>query len=193
MYPEDIKKLFPQVPVGTPVTVVDQPIKVGWIGEELFIEVSPSQDQAKAIEESGVLNSYEITKDDIALINKRAGVKKDQINWEKVRQAVKNHSGYPVAIIGKGESAFKPQTDATHKYSIPESKALNTNKRVTPKQAEAESVKQVIEDNVEVKVKPQAPVKAKAPQAQERVNIYGNAPQPKTTLSNVKLRTRVNE
>ena len=36
MYPEDIVKLFPMVPVGTKVTVVDQPVKVGWI-DEIFI------------------------------------------------------------------------------------------------------------------------------------------------------------
>jgi L,D-transpeptidase ErfK/SrfK len=29
MYPEDIERLFGMVPVGTPVRLVDQPVKVG--------------------------------------------------------------------------------------------------------------------------------------------------------------------
>ena len=41
MYPEDIERLFPQVPVGTPVNIVDQPVKVGWLGDTLFMEVHP--------------------------------------------------------------------------------------------------------------------------------------------------------
>ena len=30
MYPEDIARLFPEIPVGTPVYIVNQPLKVGW-------------------------------------------------------------------------------------------------------------------------------------------------------------------
>lgn len=41
MYPEDIEKLFDQVPVGTPVQLVNQPIKLGWLADSLFIELHP--------------------------------------------------------------------------------------------------------------------------------------------------------
>jgi L,D-transpeptidase ErfK/SrfK len=41
MYPEDIEKLFDQVPVGTPVQLVNQPIKLGWLAGSLFIELHP--------------------------------------------------------------------------------------------------------------------------------------------------------
>lgn len=50
MYPEDIDALFAQVRVGTPVRVVDQPIKIGWSRSELYLEVHPSQQQADDIE-----------------------------------------------------------------------------------------------------------------------------------------------
>lgn len=101
MYPENIKALFPQVPVGTQVTVVDQAIKVGWIDDKMFIEVHPNQEQAVAIEENGVLKSYEVTADDMKRITKKAGTFADQIDWEAVRDAVKDHSGYPVAVLDK--------------------------------------------------------------------------------------------
>jgi L,D-transpeptidase ErfK/SrfK len=46
MYPEDIEEFFPQVPVNTPVLIVHQPYKMGWRGEELFLEVhSPLEGQ----------------------------------------------------------------------------------------------------------------------------------------------------
>jgi L,D-transpeptidase ErfK/SrfK len=39
MYPEDIERLFDLVPVNTPVQIVDEPIKMGWLGDQLFLEV----------------------------------------------------------------------------------------------------------------------------------------------------------
>ncbi len=99
MYPENVKEFFPQVPVGTKVTVVDQPIKVGWIESKMYLEVHPTQDQAVKIEEDGVVPSYEITKSDIKYINQKAGARSKDIDWEKVRTAVQEHRGYPVLIL----------------------------------------------------------------------------------------------
>jgi L,D-transpeptidase ErfK/SrfK len=45
MYPEDIEGLYPRVPVGTPVYIVNQPIKLGWHAETLFVEVHPRLDE----------------------------------------------------------------------------------------------------------------------------------------------------
>jgi len=41
MLPEDIARLFPQIPVGTPVNIVNQPVKAGWHGGKLYLEVHP--------------------------------------------------------------------------------------------------------------------------------------------------------
>lgn len=41
MLPDDIERLFPQLPVGTPVNIVNQPVKAGWHGGKLYIEVHP--------------------------------------------------------------------------------------------------------------------------------------------------------
>jgi L,D-transpeptidase ErfK/SrfK len=41
LYPEDIEALYGMVPVGTPVTIVNQPYKWGWHRGELLIEVHP--------------------------------------------------------------------------------------------------------------------------------------------------------
>ncbi len=39
MYPEDIENLFAQVSVGTPVRIIHEPIKAGWQGDILFLEI----------------------------------------------------------------------------------------------------------------------------------------------------------
>lgn len=99
MYPEGIVDLFPRVPVGTKVTVIDQPVKVGWIDDKMYVEVSPTQDQSLAIEEDGELKSYEITKNDMKRIAAKAGEYADLIDWQNVREAVRDHAGYPVAVL----------------------------------------------------------------------------------------------
>lgn len=45
MLPADIERLFPQLPVGTPVTIINQPVKAGWYGGKLYIEVHPPLDE----------------------------------------------------------------------------------------------------------------------------------------------------
>ncbi len=99
MYPEGIADLYPKIPVGTKVTVVDQPVKVGWINDKMYVEVSPTQDQSFAIEENGVLTDYEITAADLKRITKKAGQYAALIDWENVREAVKEHKGYPVPVL----------------------------------------------------------------------------------------------
>ncbi len=98
LYPEDIIKLFEKVPVGTIVNVVNQPIKVSWIGNELYLEAHPDMDQVMDMEENGKVKHKKLSDDDIAFINNKAGKYKDLLNWPRIRKAVKERSGYPVRI-----------------------------------------------------------------------------------------------
>ena len=41
LYPEDIALLYEQVPIGTPVTVVNQPVVYGWDGDTLVQQAYP--------------------------------------------------------------------------------------------------------------------------------------------------------
>ncbi len=41
MFPEDVESLFARLPVGTPVHIVNQPVKAGWLGGEMMIEAHP--------------------------------------------------------------------------------------------------------------------------------------------------------
>jgi L,D-transpeptidase ErfK/SrfK len=112
LYPEDIEQLFPAVPVGTPVTVVDQPVKLGWSGGELFLEVHPSQADADAIEETGSLGAPEdatVPEGLPAQIVAAAGGQSDRIDWAIAIDAVRQRRGVPVAILAPGPADGGPQ------------------------------------------------------------------------------------
>ncbi len=98
MYPEDIKAVYPAVPVGESVTVVNQPVKAAWIDGRLYLEAHPPLDQAMMIEEDGGHPYYDMTDDDMAEIMRVAGSRADLIDWNKVRSTIRNREGYPVAV-----------------------------------------------------------------------------------------------
>jgi len=97
LYPEDIKTLYAQVPIGTPVTVIDQPAKVGWLDGELYLEVHPGQDEANAIEQYGQPRSDRPIDAD-ALVRKAAGKQLGRIDWDRVHAAEWERRGVPVQI-----------------------------------------------------------------------------------------------
>jgi L,D-transpeptidase ErfK/SrfK len=52
LLPEHIEALFHQVPIGTPVRIVDRPIKLGWGAGELYLEAHPPlEEDGRAIED----------------------------------------------------------------------------------------------------------------------------------------------
>jgi L,D-transpeptidase ErfK/SrfK len=98
MYPETIIKLYDMIPVGTKVTVVDQPIKVGWIDDRLYLEAHANIEQSVEMEETGVISAPKLNDEDMARIIKVAGEDKGRIRWSAVRLAVKERKGIPVEI-----------------------------------------------------------------------------------------------
>ncbi|MDT8410188.1 MAG: L,D-transpeptidase family protein [Wenzhouxiangellaceae bacterium] len=46
LYPEGIRNLIRQVPVGTPVRIISQYQKLGWRGGRLYLEVEPPEDHS---------------------------------------------------------------------------------------------------------------------------------------------------
>ena len=51
MFPEDIGFLFEKLPLKTPVRIINEPVKVGWAGEQLFVEVHRTLESAPPAEE----------------------------------------------------------------------------------------------------------------------------------------------
>jgi L,D-transpeptidase ErfK/SrfK len=99
LYPEDIERLFPTVPVGTPVTVVSQPVKLGWRDNNLFIEVNPSLTQVDQIEEQGIPEPDPVPElADPDRILAAAGDEIWRLDWNAINQALERRQGIPIQI-----------------------------------------------------------------------------------------------
>ncbi len=118
LYPEDIIKFFKQVPVGTPVNVINQPIKVAWIGNELYLEAHPDLEQAIKMEETGIVENQKFTDKDMALIIKKAGKYADRLNWPKIRSVLRERRGYPVRIARYFDDDVQALKDVKDKRKV---------------------------------------------------------------------------
>lgn len=95
MNPEDIEWLFPQVPVGTPVHIVNQPLLVGVAGGELFVEAHPALEEDKARRTAALL----------AEIERRAARSTPRgwtVDYERVARIAAERRGFPVSIMTGG-------------------------------------------------------------------------------------------
>jgi len=139
MYPESIKDIYNRVPVGTKVTSVDQPVKVGWIDDKMYVEVSPTQEQSLRVEsDMGELMSYEITTEDMKRITRKAGSLAQNIDWEAVRKAVREHRGYPVPVLDrKGTKHLVDETERQVNAAKAEDDAFMAKKKADYKAAAA--------------------------------------------------------
>jgi L,D-transpeptidase ErfK/SrfK len=97
LYPEDIAALYPRVDVGTPVTVVAQPAKAGWVGKQLFLEVHPSPAQADQIEQTGKFSPEAIDGLD-QIVRAAAGPEAGRVDWRLVLETAQARRGIPVQI-----------------------------------------------------------------------------------------------
>ncbi len=96
MYPEDIAKLFPLVNVGTPVRLVNQPIKLGWQGDDLYMEVHQPLDEDR-------LSYDELLSNALTLIEKKNASRGVVLNGGAIRQAIEKPSGIPVLVSKTSE------------------------------------------------------------------------------------------
>jgi L,D-transpeptidase ErfK/SrfK len=86
IYPEDIARLFKEVPVGTPVRVVNQAVAAGWINGRLYVAVHPSKEQADEIDYNQPMTP-KAPDELMRRVSAAAGTRADEIDWEAVKQA----------------------------------------------------------------------------------------------------------
>lgn len=91
MYPEDIETIFPQIPVGTPVHIVNQPIKVGWLADTLFLEVHPPLEEDSAGRERLLDTAFE-------LLEAATQGRRMLLSGAAIRTSVEERRGIPIAI-----------------------------------------------------------------------------------------------
>lgn len=99
LYPDHIAELFALAPVGTKVRVVHEPVKLGWVGGELYLEVHPEKERALALDETGKL-VREPARDLRAQVTKVAGAEAARVDWDRVARASLASAGIPVRVTG---------------------------------------------------------------------------------------------
>ena len=92
MYPEDIAELYKLVAVNTSVRLVDQPYRMGWHGEELYIEVHAPLEGQDPVETRSLTN---ITRLLVAATQSRPVV----IDWAKAERAFIQATGVPESVV----------------------------------------------------------------------------------------------
>jgi len=92
MYPEDIEQFFKMVAVNTPVRIINQPYKMGWKGNDLYIEVhAPSEGELDP-------NLYSLTNITKLLVS----ATQDRIvalDWAKAERAFLHPTGIPEPVM----------------------------------------------------------------------------------------------
>jgi len=112
LYPEDITQLFDMVPVGTRVTVVDQPVLMGWLKDGFYLEANPSKTQSNEIEMDGAHTVKPLDDDLRKVIIHAAGPHADSIDWSIVSDVVRQRRGYPVRVApAPGGNMDAPKAD----------------------------------------------------------------------------------
>ena len=125
MFPEDIEYLFQSVDVKTPVRIINAPVKIGWFGDELVMEVHPVLEAAvsegeeelvaadidvdtvdEAIDEGQVPAQPKdpltyVTEQFITVTGSRAGA----LDWDEVEVLIERSDGIPSAAGSRIKNA----------------------------------------------------------------------------------------
>jgi L,D-transpeptidase ErfK/SrfK len=92
LYPEDIAQLFDLIPVGTKVTVVNQPVVYGYRGDTLYLQSYPTlDDYSKKITRAKTKTA--VPKTDIASMTKNSAIDK-----ALVEATIKNPNGVALPV-----------------------------------------------------------------------------------------------
>jgi L,D-transpeptidase ErfK/SrfK len=92
MYPDDVEALFPMIPVGTAVRIVNEPVKVAWVNGELLLEAHPP------VNAEG--QSFEPDVDQFAeLLRAAVGDSTVAIHWDYAREVLQKADGV-LATVG---------------------------------------------------------------------------------------------
>jgi len=97
LYPENVKMLYNDTPVNTPVVIVNQPYLIGQRNGVLYMEAH------KPLEDSGALE-LEKTYAKLRTIEKKAG---RTLDWRKVKEVQAEAAGIPVPIYEMSQGTDK--------------------------------------------------------------------------------------
>jgi len=106
LYPEDIDALFSAVVVGTPVRIVNQAAKAGWLGDRLFLEVHPGFSADTGREPTNLTPLVEAVLAQTGYLPTN-----DAVDWDTVYAAARVSNGIPGAVSGAMRPAARAGAD----------------------------------------------------------------------------------
>lgn len=92
MYGSDIEQLVKQVANDTPVTIINQPFKTGWLEGELYLEVHPSLELDGAVVENKRADIIE------AVVAATRHNPETSIDWDSLDKIIMEATGMPVRV-----------------------------------------------------------------------------------------------
>ena len=111
LLPEDIEELFARVTAGTPVQIVNQPVKTGWYQGVLYAEIHPPLDEDDRTAED--LLRFTLEQVYTELVQHPA-----VLDGQALRKAVEQVHGVPVAISKPG-AGVRPIVNPLFQEPIP--------------------------------------------------------------------------
>lgn len=123
LYPEDVKKLYENTPIKTPVCIVNQPYLIGQRNGVVYMEVHATPEHLEAVEFDKIYTK-------LRTIEKESG---RMLDWRKVKEVLAAARGIPVPIfdIREGSKIGAVNTiEVTHPeilYGRPEIPELQMN------------------------------------------------------------------
>lgn len=97
LYPEDMAHLFQEIPVGTPVRVIDREVEAAWIGPDLYVAVFPNKEQTEALDTDAPVPPI-LPKELKQQVKEAAGSRAGFVDWAAVETAARERTGIPVRV-----------------------------------------------------------------------------------------------
>jgi L,D-transpeptidase ErfK/SrfK len=102
MYPDDVAALFPLIPVGTQVRLINQPVKVAWVDGELLLEAHPPVDAQG--------QSFEPNIDQFAeMLRAAVGETTVAIHWDYAREVLQKADAVIATVALAADDPNLPQ------------------------------------------------------------------------------------
>ena len=91
LFPEDIKIIFSKTNIGLQVKIIDEPFKIGILGNHIYLEIH------ETLTSEDTIKSYKLIQSMIEnfIFDRQLG---DIVDWIKVREAFEKQSGAPTLI-----------------------------------------------------------------------------------------------
>jgi L,D-transpeptidase ErfK/SrfK len=98
LYPDDMAELYQRVEPGTAVRVVNEPVKLGWIEGELYLEVNPDSVQSLRLDETGKLEAASAPASLREKVTRAAGSQAARVDWSLVERIASRRYGIPARV-----------------------------------------------------------------------------------------------